>query len=480
MEDRDARLKIILSNIDPYPFNDVIDKALGFCLRNPCESLVIVDKEGIVQFMDPRTERYFGLQPGGARGVRMRELDPASGFPIVIATKIPMIGKIREIDGTKRVSSVFPLTDEGKLIGAIGTLLHNLEEAETIKGALCHPRQKKNDGQNSVYTFDKILGTSKLMKDAVATAKRISTLNTDVLIVGESGTGKELFAHGIHGYLHADRPFVSVNCAAIPFDLAESQLFGYERGAFTGSAPSGKAGAFEMASNGTIFLDEMSSLPLALQGKFLRVLQEREIQRVGSSETIKVNFRFIAATNVDLPKLVEEGKFRADLYYRVARPALYIPPLRERREDIILYLQSFLETVNKSFKTTIRGFSKEAMDILVAYDWPGNVRQLIYVLKQIAIEAWDVKEIAVEHLPGEIRTPGRRSYERNVDNSALDKPQQSRDKERDSIVAALRQTKGNKRKAAMLLGMPRSTFYHKIKRYCIRGVASAGGVSDYG
>ena len=170
---------------------------------------------------------------------------------------------------------------------------------------------------------------------------------------------------------------------------------------------------------------------------------------------------------MDLHRLVEEGKFRPDLYYRVARAILHIPPLRERREDVVLYLHYFLETINKAFKVSIRGFSKEAMDILVAYDWPGNVRQLINVLEQIAIDAWDVEEITVEHLPREICLSERPLYERNTGSTHLDKTQQLRNKEKDSITSALRQTRGNKRRAAMLLEMPRSTFYHKIKRYGI-------------
>jgi transcriptional regulator with PAS, ATPase and Fis domain len=480
MEDENAKLKLVLSSIDPYPFNAVIGNALGFCLRNPCESIIVVDRKGLVQFMDPSTERFFGLRPGGARGMRFTELAPTSDFPAAMATGIPVIGRVKEIAGAKKLCSVYPLSKGGKIIGAVATVFHSFEGIEAANSTMGDREKKRRGESNSVYAFDNILGASKPMRDTVDLAKRISRLNTDVLLVGESGTGKELFAHSIHGYTHADRPFIKVNCAAIPSELAESQLFGYEKGAFTGSHPSGRAGVFEAASNGVVFLDEISSLPLSVQAKLLRVLQEREIQRIGSNKTIKVSFTFIAATNVDLRKLVEEGRFRPDLYYRVARPALRIPPLRKRREDIALYLQSFLKIVNESFKTAIRGFSGEAMDILVAYDWPGNVRELIHVLEQIAIEAWDVEEIEVKHLPGEIRSRGRRSHECGSNAFLLDKPTQcSRDKERDSITAALRETKGNKRKAAMLLGMPRSTFYHKITRYCIKGLRAPGDLPEY-
>ncbi|MCG6536042.1 MAG: sigma 54-interacting transcriptional regulator, partial [Syntrophales bacterium LBB04] len=387
--------------------------------------------------------------------------------------------RIRDVGGVARICSVYPLKKNGEIIGAMGRIVvHSFEEIERInreiddlRKEIHYLRQKERNEYSSSYTFDSILGSSQLIRDAIATAKRISMLDTDVLIEGESGTGKELFAHSIHGYLHADKPFVKINCPAVPFELAESQLFGYEKGAFTGANSSGKAGVFEAATNGIVFLDEISSLPLSVQAKLLRVLQEREIQRLGSNKTTKVNFRFIAATNVDLLKLVEEGKFRHDLYYRVARATLHVPPLRQRKEDVVLYLHNFLETINKSFKTHIRGFSSEAMNILVGYEWPGNVRQLINMLEQIAIDAWDVEEIRTEHLPKEISFPEKHLHEQSCASGPLCKPQESRGKEKDSIVAALNQTRGNKRRAAMLLEMPRSTFYQKIKRYGINGSA---------
>ena len=476
MKDNNADVLSGLSSVlDPYPFNPVVGWALRFCFRNPYESTTVVDKEGLIQFMDPPAERFFGLEHGAAQGINIAELAPKSDFQLVLTTGTAVIGRIRDVGGMERMCSVYPLKKDGEIIGAIGrVVVHSFEEIERrnreiddLRKEISYLRQKERNQYKSIYTFDNILGTSKSIRDSVATAKRISMLNTDVLIVGESGTGKELFAHSIHGYLHANRSFVKVNCPAIPFELAESQLFGYDKGAFTGAISSGKAGVFEIADGGIVFLDEISSLPLSLQAKLLRVLQEREIQRVGSNRTAKVNFRFIAATNVDLHRLVEEGKFRPDLYYRVARAILHIPPLRERREDVVLYLHYFLETINKAFKVSIRGFSKEAMDILVAYDWPGNVRQLINVLEQIAIDAWDVEEITVEHLPREICLSERPLYERNTGSTHLDKTQQLRNKEKDSITSALRQTRGNKRRAAMLLEMPRSTFYHKIKRYGI-------------
>jgi len=467
-------LSEFFSVLEPYSFNTLIAWVLRFCFRNPYEGMIIVDKDGMIQFMDRCTERFFGFEPGKAGGKNIRETVPETDAPLVLSSGKPLIGRVREISGIRYVGSSYPLKKHGEIVGAASRVVfHPLEEIEkmnlemkNLKKEIYYFKQKEKQQYNSAYTFDNILGTSKPIKDTIATAKRISMLDADVLIVGESGTGKELFAHSIHSYAYSEKPFVKVNCPAIPFDLAESQLFGYEKGAFTGASSSGMMGIFEMANNGVVFFDEISSLPLLLQAKLLRVLQEREVQRIGSNKAKKVNFRFIAAANVDLYELVEQGKFRSDLYYRIASPALNIPALRHRKEDIVVYLQTFLESINKSFKINIKRFSKEAMDILLKYDWPGNVRQLIHVLEQIAINVWNAEEIRVEDLPKEVFSFGGESFD---DHSAFDISWETSDKEKDSIIHALKETRGNKRRAAMLLKMPRSTFYNKINRYGIKG-----------
>jgi transcriptional regulator with PAS, ATPase and Fis domain len=463
-----------LKVIGKYEVNDILEWALRFCFRNPYESITVVDEKACVQFMDRATEEFFGLEQGGAKGVDIREFLKDSNLPRIIASGKPMIGGIWELKGVRRICSVYPLKKNGKIIGAVGRILFNsLEEIERINGEIQrlkkeidYLKQKEKKEYSALYNFGNILTTSKLMRETVETAQRIAGLHTDVLITGESGTGKELFAHSIHNFLHADKPFIKINCPAIPFELAESQLFGYEKGAFTGATSSGKAGIFEASENGTVFLDEISSLPLSIQAKLLRVLQEREVTRLGSTRTRKINFKSIAATNVDLRKLVGEGKFRDDLYYRVARATISIPPLRERREDIPLYLHKFLERINDSFKTGIKEFSHEALGCLVQYNWPGNVRQLINVLEQIAIRAWQDDRITFQHLPDELRTPLKGpATDRSVQGGALSMKDRVAEIERNLIASTLKQTNGNRRKAAMLLNMPRSTFYQKLKSY---------------
>ena len=308
--DERGMLKEVLGGYDLTP---AIASAVKLIFRNPYESLLIVDQEAKIQFMDRRTEKFLGLRPGEAKGADIYEFIPQSGLPLTLATGKPMIGRIFELNGEKRIGSVYPIIEKGKIVGALGRLIfQSFEEVERInqeinvlKKEIDYLKEKEQHEHSSRYTFENILGESELMRDAIGLAKKIAMINTDVLIVGESGTGKELFAHSIHDYAHGNKPIIKINCPAIPFELAEAELFGYEKGACSGALTSGKPGKFEMAHNGTIFLDEIASLPLSIQAKLLRVLQEREIERLGSTKTRKVKFRIIAATNTDLRTLVK-------------------------------------------------------------------------------------------------------------------------------------------------------------------------------
>jgi len=474
----DAALSILFKALGRYELNEVIAHALKFFLGNAYESLIITDKNMRVQFMDRESEVFHGLEPGEAKGRHVREFVPNSLQPTVMETAKPMIGKIWEVKGVQKVGSVYPLMKGGKVIGAFGkTQFSSLEfigrindEMEKLKKEVYYLKQREKSEYSSLYTFANILGDSRLLREAVELAKKIASLDADVLIVGESGTGKELFAQSIHSFVDSNKPFVRVNCPAIPFELAESHLFGYEKGAFTGAVSVGKPGVFEAAEGGTVFLDEISSLPLSIQAKLLRVLQEREVMRVGSTKTKKIKFKSIAATNIDLQQLVKEGKFRHDLYYRVAKAKLEIPSLRERSEDIPLYLRTFLKTINQSFSTNIPGFSSEALDILCRYNWPGNVRELINMLEQIAIRVWNDNEIGVKELPEEVRLhPNPKGLKKFQGKTAqgLGIRQRVTTVEREMIISALTEAEGNKRKAAGLLRMPRSTFYKKLTEYRI-------------
>jgi len=309
--------------------------------------------------------------------------------------------------------------------------------------------------------LDNIIGSSSAIMKSKKEASMASKSTSTVLITGESGTGKELFARAIHNHSdRVDNPFITINCAAIPDNLLESELFGYEEGAFTGAKKSGLKGKFEIANGGTILLDEIGDLPLSMQVKLLRVLQEREIMRVGGSEVININVRVIAATNKSLQELIDQGKFREDLYYRLNVIHLNLPPLRERIEDIDLLADNLRVKLCNKYGIYSEGISKEALEHLKNYDWPGNVRQLENVIER-AINLLDTELlISSKHLPEKIIKTKSKKY--NMDTNGLKDVVDEMEKE--IIVSTLEKTKGNKNEAAKILGLSRAGLYKKIKR----------------
>lgn len=466
-----------------YELNEVTAFALKFLLSNPYERALIVDRQGKVQFLDMYSEQALGLSPGAAKNMRVHDLLPESSIPTVLKTGRPVTAWLFKVNGKKMISAAYPLVTRGQLIGAIARILfHSIEELERIylesqraPAHSCAPRPKHLEGHEATYTFKDIIFVSPKMKEAVEMAKRVSILDIDVLIVGETGTGKELFAHGIHNHASSHKPFVKVNCPALPTELAESELFGYEKGAFTGASAWGKIGSFEAANGGTLFLDEISSLSLTIQAKLLRTLQEREITRIGSTRTKKVSFRLIAATNSDLLKLVEEGKFRLDLYHRIAKFIIHIPPLRERKEDIPVYVNHFLKIAADSFKFPQKALSEKALQILLEHKWPGNVRELINVLQHAVIKAWEKTEIGEKELPPYLLEKVSKDSPKclwDIGEVSPDAVFRVRDRvreiEKQLIVRALEKFNGSRKKAFEFLGMPRSTFYEKIKAYKIK------------
>lgn len=468
-EYREECIRVLDEMLGPYGYCPTVARALRFFLRNPYESLIIADNNGKVVFMDRGSERFFGLDSGGALGRKMTDFVPDSNIPKTIETGYPQIGSVLHLKGAKKISSVYPLVKNGEVIGAVGRVIfHSLEELNRISRKLKrlerevrNLREKQKDKHEAYYSFNDILGRSKALISVIDLAKKIAMIDTDVMIKGESGTGKELFAQAIHNYFKPESPFVRVNSPAIPFELAESELFGYVKGAFSGASSSGKQGKFELAHGGTIFLDEVASLPLAIQAKLLRVLEEREIEKLGSTQIEKLDFRLIAASNSDLRKAVAEGRFREDLYFRMTKATINIPPLRERKEDIPIYIDYFLEAINKQFGTRFKRFTREAFHCLLDYGWPGNVRELINVLEQSVLKKWVGEEIPANCLPKEIVDSF--SSSRKTHFSCGEYKEEITRKETELILDALRQTNGNKRLAASLLGISRSTLYNKLR-----------------
>jgi Nif-specific regulatory protein len=309
------------------------------------------------------------------------------------------------------------------------------------------------------YDFRNIVGTSKEMRDVYEQIAQVAPSGATVLIRGESGTGKELVAHAIHyNSPRSSKPFVKVNCAALPESLIESELFGHEKGAFTG-AVARKRGRFELAEGGTLFLDEIGDLSPAMQVKLLRALQEREFERVGGTETIKVNVRLITATNVDLEQAVSDGRFRSDLYYRLNVFSIYLPPLRERKTDILLLADHFLDKYGRQNGKRIKRISTPAIDMLMSYHWPGNVRELENVVERSTLVC-EGNVIHGYHLPPTLQTAEGSG---TVTKMSLDQAVNSFEK--DLIQDALKTARGNRARAARLLDTTERILGYKVKKY---------------
>lgn len=336
-------------------------------------------------------------------------------------------------------------------------------QTQTLKREVRNLRRSSGLGEET-----RLLGKSPLFAEALHQVRGVArTPTATVLITGESGTGKELIAQAIHTLSdRREQPFVAINCASIPAELIESELFGHERGAFTG-AVSKKAGRFEEANKGTIFLDEIGEMHSALQAKLLRVLEERTVRRVGGSHDLPVDIRVIAATNRNLDERIKTGSFRQDLYYRLNVVPIQLPPLRERIEDIPLLAKYFLEIFNRNFGKSFQGISDEALRLLSLYSWPGNVRELKNIIERITIMG-DGPILTVEHLPNDLshlkatNAPNIEAPNFSLENGL---EQALSDLERQLLLQALASTCGNVLKAAMLLKIPRGTLRYKMEKY---------------
>lgn len=313
------------------------------------------------------------------------------------------------------------------------------------------------------HFFPQIIGESLAMRGLLSLIKKVAPTDATVLILGESGTGKELIATSVYeNCLRKNKPFIKLNCAAIPIELLESELFGHEKGAFTG-ATKFKPGKFDMANEGTLFLDEIGDMPLTLQSKILRAIQEKEFYRVGGSSTIKVDVRFIASTNQNLEKLVQEGKFREDLYYRLNVFTLHLPPLRERKEDIPLLVDYFLQNLPKRVE-----ISSVALQMIMAYNWPGNIRELKNVIESAAVIA-ENGFIEPAQLPSQITA----AFSIDSDSKEVSLPvnlpldERINEIEKSMIIEALRKTGGVQVRATELLGINQRSLWHRIKKHKI-------------
>ena len=410
-------------------------------------------------------------------GKHVTEVIENTKLHIVARTGEKQFGEIQEANGHKMISMRVPIKKDGKIVGAIGKVmfkdlsnfkilsnkLSNLEkEIEYYKNEL------SRDGK-AIYTFNNIIGRSAKSLEVMNLAKRVAKIDSNVLITGESGTGKELFAHSIHNASRRClKPFVKINCGAIPAELFESEMFGYEEGAFTGAKRSGKKGKFEHANGGTILLDEIGDMPMNMQVKLLRVIQEKELVRVGGNDVIKVDVRVIASTNKSLEGLIKDGKFREDLYYRLDVMHLKLPSLRERIEDIEELSNELRIKISKKYGVYSEGISSEAIDYLKSYSWPGNIRQLENVIER-AINLLDADlSIMPKHLPEKIIKSKIKKY--SLENNYLKDVVETIEK--DLIMECIKKTGGNKKETAKILGLSRAGLYKKLNRYNLMEIAN--------
>ena len=428
-----------------------------------------VDENGKVIRLNQAMLDYFKFTHD-VEGRHICEIEPTSRLPIVLQTRKAEIGqRHRFADGREAIVHRIPVIENGRLIGALGIILFGdvqdvyllAERNRLLLNKLAHYEREKSPYQ-AKYALHDILGDSADTRAGKEQVRRIARSNSNVLIIGESGVGKELFAHAIHlESPRKDAPFVRLNCAAIPETLLESELFGYVEGAFTGAVKGGQAGKFELAEGGTLFLDEIGDMPYAMQAKLLRVLQEREFERVGGKQIIRVNVRVVSATNADLESLVQTGGFRRDLFYRLNVLSLKIAPLRERREDIPNLVYHFLGQIyqeNGCYAT----ISQECLAAMARYNWPGNIRELRNVVEKIALEA-EGRVSRLEDIPAYIR--------RNLNSVSVsvDKNKGLRallaQVEADSIRQALEHCGGCKTQAEAWLQIPKMRLYRKMKQF---------------
>jgi two-component system, NtrC family, response regulator AtoC len=396
----------------------------------------------------------------GKTGVELLE-ETLIRYPETIGIVITGYGTIETAVSAMKKGAYNYLTKPFKLLELSVMVRKGLSERQ-----LRFENQYLRKQLNEKYGFNNIIGTGRAMHRIFELVDTIAGLNSTVLIQGETGTGKEVIAKAIHfNSQRKDQKMVSINCGAIPENLLESELFGHMKGAFTGAVQN-RIGRFEQATGGTIFLDEIGNMPISLQVKLLRVLQEREFERVGGNSTVKIDVRIIAATSSDLEQMVKDGTFREDLYYRLNVIPINLPPLRERREDIPLLVQKFVEQFSESHKLESKTVSPQVMKALMAYDWPGNVRQLENLVERMVALTGNRPAILAADLPAELNNRDVLNYVPFIEipEEGINFQDVVTDMERELIVQSLRKTNGNKKLAAKLLNLKRTTLIEKIKR----------------
>ena len=438
------------------------------------EGIIAIDENCRIRVFNPAAEKIFGLTKEAVLGRPVRETIPNTRLHEVLRTGRTELGQLQRVGETSIVTNRIPIVVDEKTCGVVAHF-QDVTKVQELEGKI--RKELSHKGLVAKFTFDDIVGDSKLMCRTVQMAKSFGRTDSDytVLITGESGTGKELFAQSMHNInRRREGPFVAVNCAAIPANLLESELFGYEDGAFTGARKGGKAGLFELAHGGTIFLDEIAEMPPDLQARLLRVLQEKEVMRVGGHRLIPINTRVIAATNREIEAAVASGEFRADLFYRLSALHLRVPPLREHLEDLPLLVAHIAQGFDALVARSLRERLSAVLPGWQSYYWPGNVRELENMVRRFAVMISDPEFQGGENgktisylaeIPEAFPRRGR--PRKGMSNGAKD-PDLLRQKvaefETDLLNRTLVQCRGNRAEAARLLGIGRTTVWRKLRR----------------
>lgn len=434
------------------------------------DAIVYVDRKGYIRLFNQAYADFLGIRIEDAIGKHVTEVIENTRMHIVVETGIAEYEDVQKIKGKKMIATRIPVFVNGEVVGAVGKVLFKdinelkylYKKVSKIEKELKLYKNEFNMANRPKYNLKDIIGESKEILRLKEFTKKIAKSNSNVLILGESGTGKELFAHAIHNNSsRAKYPFIKVNCGAIPYELLESELFGYEEGSFTGAKRGGKIGKIKAADGGTIFLDEIGDLPLSMQVKLLRFIQDKEIEKIGSIHSEEVDVRIVAATNKNLEEMINMGLFRLDLYYRLSVVTLRIPPLRGRKEDIPILSKYLIDKISKKNNIKVDGISEDALEYLKKYDWPGNVRELENIIER-AVNVLDGETIITsKHLPSKIRGIMKNKVVRELKEVI-------EEAERQAIIDSLIICKGNRTLAAETLGISRTSLYEKMAKYNIK------------
>lgn len=450
-------------------FNASFFKEVSLSIINSInDGVLIADKKGVIQFTNSVYSRIVGVSSSDLLGKILSEVRPGAILPTVIKTGKTMSGVYREVGDTKYVVDMAPIIHNGEIVGGV-SIVKDITTVKKLSDALASAQDSLQKLQSTVesyfrpkYQLSQMKSTSKNFKRMISLAEKTAMTHSNVLILGESGTGKELLAQGIHNAgARKHGPFIPINCAAIPHVLLESELFGYAEGSFTDAKKGGKMGLLQLAHKGTLFLDEVGDMHVDMQVKLLRVLQEQMIRRVGELSEQEVDVRVIAATNQDIEAMVNRGKFRQDLYYRLNVFQLDVPPLRERKEDIINLSYSIANDYEDTVKIT---FSKEVEKLFYAYDWPGNVRELKNVIEFACNMTNPDGIIRSDHLPERMKHTEFRKYSISdyMQPIRISVKQFEKNLIR-NLVMEVGESVSGKKKIAKTLGISLSSLYRKLE-----------------